>query len=194
MYLINQLIFDCTGSLLLCVGFLLLLWAVATLCWVFGFSCCGAQTLGTWASVVSVHGLSGWGTQACLLCSTWSLPGPGIESMSPVLADGFSSTELPGKSLASILKHNLKSYLFILTLASLINISLSWSPSMAMGKVRRMVFSYVSSCLSPALCQHFRHPRWLSRLSSIWKLTCPRCSLLYFSNEKSTGSNVSNKS
>ena len=127
-----------------------------------GFSCCGAQTLGTWASVVSVHRLSGWGTQAWLLCSTWSLPGPGIESMSPALADGFSSTELPGKSLASILKHNLKSYLFILTLASLINISLSWSPSMAMGKVRHMVFSYISSCLSPALCQHFRHPSWLS--------------------------------
>ena len=44
-------------------------------------------------------GFSSCGTQAQLPCSMWTLPGPGIEPMSPALADGFSTTELPGKPL-----------------------------------------------------------------------------------------------
>lgn len=53
--------FDCTGSLLLCVNFLDLLGEGAAFrCGVQtsrcnGFSCCGAQTLGTWALVVGAH-------------------------------------------------------------------------------------------------------------------------------------------
>ena len=50
-----------------------------------GFSCCGAQALGRWASVVVAHGM-------------WNLPGPGIEPLSPVLAGGFLPTAPLGKS------------------------------------------------------------------------------------------------
>ena len=55
--------FGCTGSSLLCTGFLQLRLAGATLgCGVRashcgGLSCCGAWALGTWASVVAAHGL-----------------------------------------------------------------------------------------------------------------------------------------
>ena len=38
------------------------------------------------------------GTQAQLLPRMWDLPRPGIELLSPALADGFLSTVLPGKS------------------------------------------------------------------------------------------------
>ena len=43
-----------------------------------GFSCCGAWTLGTWASVVAARGLSSCGTRALELtgfssCGTWAL-------------------------------------------------------------------------------------------------------------------------
>ena len=37
---------------------------------------------------------------AQLLCSTWYLPGPGIEPMSPALAGRFFTTEPPGKPYA----------------------------------------------------------------------------------------------
>ena len=49
-----------------------------------GFSCCIAQALGTWASVVMSRGM-------------WNLPGPGIKSMPPALAGRFFTTEPPGK-------------------------------------------------------------------------------------------------
>ena len=55
------------------------------------FSYWGAQAPGAPAPVVVVHGL--W-----LLCSMWSLPGPGIELVSLALAGGFLSTVPPGKS------------------------------------------------------------------------------------------------
>ena len=45
------------------------------------------------------HGLSGWGTWALLLCGLWALPGPGLEPVSPALADGFSTSGLPGNRL-----------------------------------------------------------------------------------------------
>ena len=77
-----------------------------------GFSCFGAQALGTWASVVAAHRLSscgswalGWGPRSCgaralaaLFPSMWNLPRPGIKPISPVLADRLSFTVLLGKS------------------------------------------------------------------------------------------------
>ena len=97
-------IFGCVGSSLLHVGFLQLWRAGATLhCSVRashcgGLSCCGAQALGAWASVVVAHRLSGCGTWAQLLHGMWDLPRPGIEPVSPALAGGFLTTAPPGKS------------------------------------------------------------------------------------------------
>ena len=62
-----------------------------------GFSHCGAETLGSWASVFAAQGLnmcSAWALVAHGMCS---LPGPGIEPMSPALSGGFLSTVPPGK-------------------------------------------------------------------------------------------------
>ena len=42
-------------------------------------------------------GFSSQDTQV-YLWGMWGLPGPGIKSVSPALTDGFSTTELPGKS------------------------------------------------------------------------------------------------
>ena len=76
-----------------------------------GFSCCGAQALGTQASVVVARGLSSCGSRALecrlsscgardwLLRGMWDLPGPGLEPMSPALAGGFLTTAPPGKPL-----------------------------------------------------------------------------------------------
>ena len=62
-----------------------------------------------WASVVVAHGLSScgsWalerrlsscGARAYLLRSTWDVPGPGLEPVSPALAGGFLTTVPPGK-------------------------------------------------------------------------------------------------
>ena len=75
-----------------------------------GFSCCGAQALGAWASVVVARGLSScgsWalkhslsscGAQAQWLCGMWDLPRPGFEPVSPALAGGLLTTVPPGKS------------------------------------------------------------------------------------------------
>ena len=75
-----------------------------------GFSCCGAQALGMWPSVVVARGLSSCGSwalerrlstcaaQAQLLCGMRDLPGPGLEPVSPALAGGFLTTAPPGKS------------------------------------------------------------------------------------------------
>ena len=62
-----------------------------------GFSCCRA-----WAP--GCEGLSSDGSWAQLLCSTWDLSGPGIELMSHVLAGGFLTTRLPGKSCSFAFK------------------------------------------------------------------------------------------
>ena len=108
-------IFGCVRSSLLCVGFLQLWRAGATLrcsarashCG--GFSCCGARTLGRRASVVVECGLSSCGlrslermlsscgSRAQLLRGLWDLPQPGLEPMSPALAGGFLTTAPPGK-------------------------------------------------------------------------------------------------
>ena len=47
------------------------------------FSCYGAQAL-------RQVGFSSCGTQVYLLHGMWDLPGPGIESVSPALTEGFS--------------------------------------------------------------------------------------------------------
>ena len=64
-----------------------------------GFSCCGPQALGAWASVVVARGLSSCGTRAYLLRGMLDLPGPGHEPVSPALAGGFLTPVPPGKPL-----------------------------------------------------------------------------------------------
>ena len=54
------------------------------------------------ASLVAEHrlqtrGLSNCGSRAQLLCGMWDLPRPGLEPVSPALADRFSTTAPPGK-------------------------------------------------------------------------------------------------
>ena len=79
-----------------------------------GFSYCGAQSLGTRASVVLAHGLQ-WlrltgsraraverrlrscVARAWLLHGMWDLPEPGLEPVSPALAGGYLTTAPPGK-------------------------------------------------------------------------------------------------
>ena len=108
--------FGFVGSSLLHTGFLQLRRVGATLhcsTWASycgGFSCCGAQALGVWASVVVARGLSScgsWalerrlsscGTRAQLPRSMWDLPGPGLKPVSPALASVFLITAPPGKS------------------------------------------------------------------------------------------------
>ena len=64
------IIFGCTRSSLLCMGFLYLPRTGATLCCCVqashcsGISCCGTQALGMWASVAVVHRLSWCGSLA----------------------------------------------------------------------------------------------------------------------------------
>ena len=90
-------IFGCVGSSLLCVGFIQLWRAGATLCCgaqashCGGFSSCGARTLGARDSVVAACGLSSCGTwalelrlsscgaRAQLLHGMWAFPRPGIK-------------------------------------------------------------------------------------------------------------------
>ena len=67
-----------------------------------GFSCCRAQSLGRWASVVAAHGLKPSGSvswyMGLVAPGMWNLPGPEIKPMSPLLAGRFLSTAPPGKS------------------------------------------------------------------------------------------------
>ena len=76
-----------------CVGFflwwLLLLPSTGSRC--AGFSSCSLQAL--------EHRLRSCDAQAQLLCGMWDLPGLGIRPMSPALAGGFFTIELPGKPL-----------------------------------------------------------------------------------------------
>ena len=85
-----------------------------------GFSCCRAQALGTWASVVAAHGLrscgsqalehrlcscgsralehrlSSYGAQVSLFHGVWDPPGSRIEPTSPALAGRFFTTDHQG--------------------------------------------------------------------------------------------------
>jgi len=74
-----------------------------------GYSLLGAWTLGhmdfsSCSSWVPEHRFSSCSAWALFLCSTWDLPGPGIEPMSPALADGFFTIEAPGKPLSLTFK------------------------------------------------------------------------------------------
>ena len=62
-----------------------------------GFSC-GAQALGTGASVVAACGVRSCGALVYLLQNMWNFPEPGIEPVSPALGGGLLSTVLSGKS------------------------------------------------------------------------------------------------
>ena len=67
-----------------------------------GFSCCGKQTLGVRASATAAPGL--WSTGLIVVAHGLSSPvvcgisrnGPGLEPVSPALADRCFSTEPPG--------------------------------------------------------------------------------------------------
>ena len=120
-------IYGCIESSLLCVGFLQLRRAGATLCCDVrpshcgGFSCCGAQALGARASGVVAHGLSSCGSQALerrlsscgtraqLLHGMWDVPGPGLEPVSPALAADSQPLCHQGSPLIiSYISHSLK--------------------------------------------------------------------------------------
>ena len=101
--------FGCSGSSLLCAGFLPVQRAEAALrCGARASPCggfSGAQAPGTQASgaaacrsVVAARGLqASCGAWAQPLRSTWNLPAPGIKSMSSSLAASFLTTAPPGK-------------------------------------------------------------------------------------------------
>ena len=101
--IIYLFVFDCTRTWLLCglfsscgeLGLLSSCGVRASHCG--GFSCCG-----TWAHASVVGHV---GSTAQLLPGIWDLPDPEIELMSPALADGFFTTEPPGKPLAIFLSH-----------------------------------------------------------------------------------------
>ena len=107
IYLFYLFIFVCIGSSLLRAGFLQLWRVVATLhCGVWashcgGLSCCRAQALGAWASVIVARRLSSCGARAQLFHDMWDLPGPGLEPVLPALAGGFLTTAPPGKPSAN---------------------------------------------------------------------------------------------
>ena len=104
--------FGCTGTLLLHRGFLKLQQVGAalklqrtgfSLRWLLLLWCRGSRAhsrrcCGSWALE---HGLSRYGTRTPLPHSTWDLPRPGMEPVSPppALAGGFLTTGPPGKSL-----------------------------------------------------------------------------------------------
>ena len=48
---------------------------------------------------LQTHRLSNCGSWTQLLCSTWDLPRPGLEPVSPALAGRFSTTVPPGKPI-----------------------------------------------------------------------------------------------
>ena len=64
-----------------------------------GFSGCGAQAVGEWASVVVAHGLSC--PVACGMPPDPGIP-PGIKPMSPVLVGGVFTTEPPGRPMSQL--------------------------------------------------------------------------------------------
>ena len=60
-----------------------------------------ARGLSSFSSWALEPQLNSCGTRAYLLCSTWHLPGPGMEPVSPALAHRFFTTEPPGKPLGT---------------------------------------------------------------------------------------------
>ena len=99
-----------------------------------GFSCCGAWSLGAWASVVAAHGLSSCGPRSQLLRGMWDLPRAGLEPVSPTLAGGFLTIGPSGKSLFVYLILSCMSCLYILE----INLC---------PLIRFQIFSPILSCI-----------------------------------------------
>ena len=104
-------VFACGGPLLPLAGFLL--WRMgATLCcraWAShrgGFSCCRAQALSAWASVIVAHWLSC--SEACRI-----FPDQGIKPVSLAPWGGFLTTGPPGKSLYFFLEKRLSAQCLI---------------------------------------------------------------------------------
>ena len=58
-----------------------------------------AQNTGSGARGPRELGLPGSSERAQLLCTMWGLPGSGTEPVSPAMAGGFFTTELPGRPL-----------------------------------------------------------------------------------------------
>ena len=71
------------------------------------------------ASLVAEHRLqtrrfSSCSSWAQLLCSTWDLPRPGLEPVSPALAGRFSTTAPPGKPETTNFKFSKNTFLLLL--------------------------------------------------------------------------------
>ena len=117
--------FGCTGSLLLCTGFLQLQQVGATF-----IAVCGLLTVV--ASLTVEHRLYAYSFSSCsklqlvgsrawalLWCmgqplrGMWDLPAPVIEPVSPVPAGGFLSTAPPGKFSTSFLSNKLSYNVFL---------------------------------------------------------------------------------
>ena len=104
------LYFGCGGSLLLHSHFIQLLQAgiICGSAWASrcgGFACCGAQALGTQASVAGVHRLSSCGRWAQLHSNMWDLPVSGTKMVVFLsLQGGFLTTGPSGKLGRSSLK------------------------------------------------------------------------------------------
>ena len=149
-----------------------------------GFSCCAAQALGMWASVVTAHRLSSCGAWGELLHSMRNLPKPGIEPVSPVLAGGFLSTVPPGKFNRTFLdlcesprieegtgknqskpitKYPQCTRIVLVAMDRLTNPKLSWFfrsefTCLCIFRVQELtLFSYVSSTHFPCLSKHWLH-------------------------------------
>ena len=77
------------------------------------------------ASLVAEHGalerrLSSCGARAQLLRGMWDLPGPGLEPVSPALADGFLTTVPPGKPKIMFSILSFSSLTFFLAVSNLL--------------------------------------------------------------------------
>ena len=91
----QELLFSCGARVSHCTGFSRVgAWA---LCLSWQASVVSARGLSSFGSQTLKHRLNSWGSWAQLLPDMWYLPRSGIEPMSPALADGFFTTEPPGK-------------------------------------------------------------------------------------------------
>ena len=89
----QELLSSCNAQASHCSGFS---WCRAQGLGRAGFSSCSTQ-LSSRGSQALDHRVNSCGPWAELLCSTWDLPGSGIEPMFPAVAGGFFTTESPGQ-------------------------------------------------------------------------------------------------
>ena len=88
----------------------------------------------------------------------WDLPGPGLEPVSPALADGFLTTAPPEKSLDCLLKLSLESFLIHFTYNAF---------------VRYVIYNCLQSIFSSSqqgLLQNKRFSFWWGPLYQFWLL------------------------